>query len=46
MQDLMSAHSVVDINVMDPPMEEIIREIYRREEAIDVAEEVGEAWQT
>jgi ABC-2 type transport system ATP-binding protein len=36
MQDLMSSHSVVDINVMDPPMEEIIREIYQREDAVEV----------
>ena len=37
MQALMNGRSVVDINVMDPPLEAIIREIYRREEAVDLA---------
>ncbi len=37
-QDLMTGHSVADINVMDPPMEEIIREIYQREEAVTTDE--------
>ena len=39
MQDLMSGYSVVDINVMDPPMEAIIREIYQREAAVEMAGE-------
>ncbi len=34
-QDLMAGHSIVDINVMDPPMEEIIRAIYQRDSAFE-----------
>jgi len=34
-QDLMAGHSIVDINVMDPPMEEIIRAIYQRASAFE-----------
>lgn len=36
LQDLMAAHPVVDMNVMDPPLEEVIRDIYQREEAVQV----------
>jgi ABC-type uncharacterized transport system ATPase subunit len=31
----MAGHSIVDINVMDPPMEEIIRAIYQRDSAFE-----------
>jgi len=39
-QDLMNGHSVVDINVMDPPMEAIISEIYQRDARVST-DEIG-----
>jgi len=40
-QDLMAGRSVVDINVMDPPMEEIIRDIYQRDHAVEAVDQAG-----
>jgi ABC-2 type transport system ATP-binding protein len=36
LRDLMTAHPVVDLNVLDPPLEEIIRDIYRRDTSVTV----------
>jgi ABC-2 type transport system ATP-binding protein len=42
LQDLMAAHSVADLNVMDPAMEEIIRDIYQRQDAVAVPDTMEE----
>ena len=40
-QELMAGRSVVDINVIDPPLEETIRDIYRRDAAVEMEAEGG-----